>query len=225
MAIARSRNPPKTSIVVKQSDAYIIYGSYPSVDNVSDQEATICRRTHLVSYSCTQEHVYKTLLTSGEVLVETEGSPEVTDALVEALRLQWAYGHPFAPRVRLEPERRAQRSAVSPNLSTLLVMLPSLSLSTADTRCAAGYSTCIPGKGKGHMVPIMIMPCSCRRTTVYLAITFGQSCQAVLGLIGYDSKHHAGPDGEEEVGKRGGEGGTKAPYGCKMLYVVSGQVT
>jgi len=46
-----------------------------------------------------QEHLYSTLLTSGEVLVEKHGAPDVTTAVVEALRLQWAYGFPYTPQV------------------------------------------------------------------------------------------------------------------------------
>ncbi|CAM9768360.1 unnamed protein product, partial [Laminaria digitata] len=45
-----------------------------------------------------QEHIYATMFTSGEVTVENHGTPEVADALVEALRLQWAYGHPYTPK-------------------------------------------------------------------------------------------------------------------------------
>ena len=30
--------------------------------------------------------------------MENHGTPEVADALVEALRLQWAYGHPYTPK-------------------------------------------------------------------------------------------------------------------------------
>eukprot|EP00903_Cladosiphon_okamuranus_P017120 g15773.t1 len=45
-----------------------------------------------------QEHLYSTLFTSGQVLVERHGPPEVTEALTEALRLQWSYGFPYTPR-------------------------------------------------------------------------------------------------------------------------------
>eukprot|EP00752_Nemacystus_decipiens_P004425 g4040.t1 len=48
-----------------------------------------------------QEHLYSTLFTSGQVLVERHGPPEVTEALTEALRLQWSYGFPYTPRRRL----------------------------------------------------------------------------------------------------------------------------
>ena len=46
-----------------------------------------------------QEHLYSTMLTSGQVLVGTQGPPDVTAAVVEALRLQWAYGFPYTPQV------------------------------------------------------------------------------------------------------------------------------
>ena len=45
-----------------------------------------------------QEHIYATMFTSGEVAGEHHGSPPVADALVEGLRLQWAYGHPYTPK-------------------------------------------------------------------------------------------------------------------------------
>lgn len=45
-----------------------------------------------------QEHIYDTMFTSGEVVVESHGRSEVTEALVEALRLQWAYGYPYTPK-------------------------------------------------------------------------------------------------------------------------------
>lgn len=60
-----------------------------------------------------QEHLYATMFTSGEVRVERQGPPEVTEALVEALRLQWSYGFPFSPSVsftlcwRLQVSKRA----------------------------------------------------------------------------------------------------------------------
>lgn len=47
-----------------------------------------------------QEHLYSTLFTSGQVVVERHGPPEVTGALMEALRLQWSYGFPYTPRVK-----------------------------------------------------------------------------------------------------------------------------
>lgn len=45
------------------------------------------------------------MFTSGEVVVEKHGVPEVTGPLVEALRLQLAYGHPFTPKVLLAKTR------------------------------------------------------------------------------------------------------------------------
>ncbi|CAN0004844.1 unnamed protein product [Scytosiphon promiscuus] len=43
-----------------------------------------------------QEHLYGTMFTSGQVLVERHGAE--TEALVEGLRLQWSYGFPFTPK-------------------------------------------------------------------------------------------------------------------------------
>lgn len=43
--------------------------------------------------------MYDTMFTSGEVEVKSCGAPEVTGPLTEALRLQWAYGHPYTPKV------------------------------------------------------------------------------------------------------------------------------
>lgn len=40
------------------------------------------------------------MFTSGEVEIETDGAPDLTKALVEALRLQWAYGFPYTPKAR-----------------------------------------------------------------------------------------------------------------------------
>lgn len=54
-----------------------------------------CRK--LLSSSRRQEHLYGTMFTSGQVLVERYGAE--TDALVEGLRLQWSYGFPFTPKV------------------------------------------------------------------------------------------------------------------------------
>lgn len=60
------------------------------------------------------------MFTSGEVTVESHGTPQVADALVEALRLQWAYGHPYtpkaSPRVNQGQEHRKYRALVASTL-------------------------------------------------------------------------------------------------------------
>lgn len=63
-----------------------------------------------------QEHLYATMFTSGEVLVERQGTPRVTDALVEALRLQWSYGFPFTPSVSFASFWRPQISKRGPQV-------------------------------------------------------------------------------------------------------------
>lgn len=45
-----------------------------------------------------QEYLYDTMISSGEVVVESDGDGDVTEALIEALRLQWAFGYPYTPK-------------------------------------------------------------------------------------------------------------------------------
>ncbi|CAN0380101.1 unnamed protein product [Ectocarpus sp. 8 AP-2014] len=45
-----------------------------------------------------QEYRYDTMLTSGSVLAESQGAPEIREALEEGLRLQWSFGFPYTPK-------------------------------------------------------------------------------------------------------------------------------
>ncbi|CAM9848770.1 unnamed protein product, partial [Ectocarpus fasciculatus] len=45
-----------------------------------------------------KEYRYDTMLTSGSVLAESQGAPEIREALEEGLRLQWSFGFPYTPK-------------------------------------------------------------------------------------------------------------------------------
>ncbi|CAN0561693.1 unnamed protein product, partial [Ectocarpus sp. 12 AP-2014] len=55
--------------------------------------------SHQPSRSIPQvEYRYDTMLTSGSVLAESQGAPEIREALEEGLRLQWSFGFPYTPK-------------------------------------------------------------------------------------------------------------------------------
>lgn len=75
--------------------AFCVHGSetstYLEIDHV------LFVTLHIAAVPLRQEHLYGTMFTSGQVLVERHGAE--TEALVEGLRLQWSYGFPFTPKV------------------------------------------------------------------------------------------------------------------------------